>query len=85
MGLMGHALAASKASTLFRRFLHPFLGARTSTRAPWEPPGVPYGEPSVCLKPFFNENGEHEQILVYTVFAPYYGAQFGELWDRWAS
>ena len=42
---------------------------------PWEAHGPHLGSKRARLKPIFYESGEHEQTLVYTVFAPHYGPQ----------
>ena len=60
-------------------FFDSFWGVKMDTwRAvgePWEAHGPHLGGHEACLKPLFYESGEHEQTLVYTVFAPHYGPQ----------
>ena len=38
-------------------------------------PWSPFGEQKSVSEAYFCETGEHEQTLVYTVFAPHYGPQ----------
>ena len=78
LGLAGQLWQLRRQEHYSDIFLYSFLGLKMSTwkalGAPGEAHGVPFGEPKTYLKPLFSENGEHEEILVYTVFAPYYGA-----------
>ena len=77
--LMGRTLAASKVRSLFGIILSPIFHAKMTIRrpwgAPWEAHGVPFGDPRACPKPLFYQNGDHEQTLVYTAFAPLYELQ----------
>ena len=63
--------------TFWTQFLTHFWVSKWSLGGPWGGLGRPmvpiWGSKRARLKPIFYENGEHEQTLVYTVFAPHYG------------
>ena len=84
--LMGRTLAASKISSLFGIILSPIFHAKMTIRrpwgAPWEAHGVPFGDPRACPKPLFCQNGDHEQTLLYTAFAPLYDSKGRPFWHQ---